>query len=164
MENTNNKIAWLLKPIQRFLTAEAKSKTPLETGGVLMGYFASEHVPVILYAAGPGPKAIHHHNYYLPDQKFDESEIAAVYEKYGRKITYLGDWHTHPASFPELSGRDKRTLRRIARYKLARVETPLMLLLSDKGCWDVSLWQGSLKKIPLWYKLSVTKLEITLFG
>ncbi len=164
MENTNNRIAWLSKPVQSFLVTEAKSKDSLETGGILMGYFASENVPVILHATGPGPNAIHHHNYYLPDQKFDEAVIATVYEKSDREITYLGDWHTHPASFPELSGRDKRTLRRIARYKLARVEKPLMLLLSDKGCWDVLLWQGNLKKTSLWNKqLSITKLEITLF-
>ncbi len=162
METPNNKIAWLFNPVREFLIFEATTKAPLETGGILMGYFGQPgNVPVILWASGPGSQSVHYRNYYNPDYEFDESQIATIYEKYGRKITYLGDWHSHPAPLPVLSYRDKRTLRRIAGCKSARVETPLMLLLSYDGQWDVTIWQGKLYKKYMWGKrLVISNLTV----
>ena len=129
-----------------------------------MGYFGQpENTPVVLWATGPGSQAVHQRNYYKPDYEFDESQIATLYEKYGGKITYLGDWHTHTSSFPGLSYKDKRTLRQIAGCKSARVETPIMLLLSYNGRWDVTIWQGKLYKKYVWGKhLVISNLTINL--
>lgn len=162
METPTEKMAWIPAGVVDFLTAEAESKSPRETGGLLMGYFREPgNVPVIMCATGPGPQAIHLRNYYRPDYEFDEGEIASLYERSGRRITYVGDWHTHLAPYPELSARDKRTLRRIARFKAARLETPLMLVLSHDAQWDVTIWEGRLRKTRMWGKcLSVDKLIV----
>ena len=166
MENPNNKIAWLLNPVREFLIVKSTTKAPLETGGILMGYFGQPgNVPVILFATGPGPQALHLRNYYRPDSEFDESQIATIYEKLGKRITYLGDWHTHLAPFAVLSYRDKRTLRRIAKCKSARIDTPLMLILSHDDQWEATIWQGMLHKSYIWSKrLSTTKFTVRLFG
>jgi len=165
MEVQNNNFAWLYKPVAEFLIREAAGKAPLETGGILMGYFSHHRsLPVILRATGPGPRAVHQWNYYQPDTWFDESEIATIYIESGRHIIYLGDWHTHLTSFGGLSYRDRRTLQRIARCKSARVKTPLMLILSFNEQWDITIWQGEVHKRYIWNKhLSITKLTTRLF-
>lgn len=166
MEAHNNKLAWLYRPMLEFLNQEATAKAPLETGGILMGYFGQPgSVPVILWATNPGPRAVHLRNYYRPDPGFDESQIATIYRESGGRITYLGDWHTHLTPFAGLSYRDRRTLSRIARCKSARVERPLMLVLSYDDQWDVTIWQGRLHKSYIWSRrFSITKLTTRLFA
>lgn len=130
-----------------------------------MGYFAEfRKIPVILWATGPGPRAIHLREYYRPDHKYDQTQIAGLYERFGRRLAYLGDWHTHPASLHHLSGRDRRTLHRIARCSSARVSAPIMLILSFEDRWHSTIWQGSLSASRLWRKrLAVTELRANLF-
>ena len=161
----NNNDGWLRRATANFLVSEANTKAPLETGGILMGYFAkSENSPVILWATGPGPRAIHLREYYRPDQKHDQMQIADLYERFGRRLTYLGDWHTHPAPLRHLSGRDRRTLRRIARCRSARVSAPIMLILAFDDMWCPTIWQGSLSSNRLWRKrLAVTERRVNLF-
>ena len=165
METSNNRIVWLYSPVQEFMALEAEAKAPLETGGILMGYFDQPgNVPVILVATGPGSQAVHLRNYYRPDYEFDESQIATIYKKFSKRITYLGDWHVHPAPFAALSYRDKRTLRRIAKCKSARIDKPLMLILSHNDQWEVTIWQGMLYKSYVWTnRLSTVELDIRLF-
>lgn len=162
MEKPNNKIIWLYSPVLKFLKVEASAKTPLETGGILMGYFGQPgNIPVIMWATGAGPQSIHKRDYYKPDAEFDESQIALLYEKTGRQIVYLGDWHTHLVPCTCLSFRDKCTLRRIAKCKSARVEMPLMLILSYDDQWYVTVWQGRLHKNRFWGKHLSTNLLTT---
>ena len=165
MEESNQKKAWLNKMALESLYIEAKDKYPLETGGILMGYFGeSGNIPVIMYASGPGPNAIHLRNYYRPDQEFDEAIIAAIHRKSGRQITYLGDWHTHPAPIDKLSYKDKKTLKKIAMYKNARVNMPLMLILSYDNQWAETVWQAELHKAFIGYNLiTCTKLTTQQF-
>jgi len=166
MEKHINKTVWIYRPVLKFMTVEASTKAPLETGGVLMGYFGQpENTPVILWATGPGSQAVHLRNHYDPDYEFDESQIATIYEKFGKRITYLGDWHTHPAPFAVLSYRDKRTLRRIAKCKSARIDAPLMLILSHEDQWKATIWQGILHKSYIWPdRLSTAKLAMHLLS
>ena len=165
MPDHNSDLAWVRNDVLEFLRAEAVRKAPLETGGVLMGYFAQPgNVPVILWATGPGSRALHLRNYYGPDSEYDESQIADLYEQSGRHLTYLGDWHTHPAPLHHLSRRDKRTLRRIARCHSARVKTPIMLVLVLDRSWHPTLWRGTLCRSILWRKnLSVVQLKVRAF-
>lgn len=165
MEAQNNKLAWVYRPVLEFLNLEATAKAPLETGGILMGYFGqSRSVPVILRATGPGPRAVHLRDHYRPDPGYDESQIATIYRESGGLITYLGDWHTHLTPFTGLSRRDRRTLRRIARCKSARVEMPLMLILSYDDEWELAVWQGRLHRSYIWSgHLSTARLTMRLF-
>lgn len=100
---------------------------PRETGGVLIGYL-TENEYVITHVIGPGPKAKHGYLNFEPDQEFHEAEIARMYNESKRTLTYLGDWHTHPNSTAYLSSIDKRTAKKIASHKKARLSSPLMLV------------------------------------
>ena len=123
------------------MLAEAASRYPLETGGVLMGYWTENYKEVVVTAVtGPGPKAIHKTTSFAPDADFHETEISRLYNESGRVHTYLGDWHTHPNGTCYLSRKDRATLKRISRYKAARAPAPIMAILAGSSDWEFGLW------------------------
>ena len=130
---------WLSVTAQDELRREATSTTPKESGGILAGYHGEHDTVVITHVIGPGPKAIHGHDYFIPDHEFHQEEITRVYEESGRFSTYLGDWHSHPNGGNGISKTDRRTLRRIANSPAARVERPLMLIISGADPWQITI-------------------------
>jgi len=120
---------WIEKNIIENIFSNGVLWLPKETGGILMGYFLLDQY-VITDFIGPGEKAIHKINSFKPDQEFHEREITRIYKESEQKITYLGDWHTHPNSFPYLSETDKRTFKKIADYSKARLSNPIMLVVA----------------------------------
>lgn len=132
---------WLPRRIVRLLIREADRSFPLETGGIVMGYLTN-HDLVITDVIGPGPNASHGRYQFNPDSEYQERRVAEIYVRSGRVSTYLGDWHTHPEGSFRLSGRDRRTLRSIARSTDARCEKPLMVILAgDIDQWDIAIWR-----------------------
>lgn len=122
------------------ITAEAAASHPLETGGVLMGYWYAGQ-PVITHAIGPGPAARHKAHDFHPDAGWQQDAIARVYDDSGRRYSYLGDWHTHPGGTGALSRLDRRTLTRIASFPAARVAMPVMLVGADRDGWRFVPWR-----------------------
>lgn len=138
-----NRCVWIPRDILNSLQDDAECYSPLETGGVLLGYWVDgTSEAVVTCTVGAGPKAIHRENHFVPDYEFQESEIARFYEESGRKLQYLGDWHSHPGSRGYLSDVDQRTLRRIGKTKSARVEEPIMVVLAGGPDWTVHAWQA----------------------
>lgn len=155
--------AWLARQVLASLTREAERATPKETGGILLGYWADD-VPVITRAVGPGPEALHGRYGFMPDHKYQEKEIARLYEASDRTIEYLGDWHTHPGAAADLSPKDEATLKTIAAHRPARVARPLMLILSPGPEWVPTVWQGELKgRLLRRRKLTVRRLALQIF-
>lgn len=130
------------------MLAEADAHAPLETGGVLLG--VSDGLNVwIDEVIGPGPAAIHRKTSFTPDATYQYQQIAAIYEASGRRVSYLGDWHTHPGSAPYLSWRDRRTLRGISRTASARQPNPVMLVFGYGKPWRAVAY----KYVPApWYR------------
>jgi integrative and conjugative element protein (TIGR02256 family) len=134
------------------LTRQVMETFPLETGGILMGYWSEPDV-VITHATGPGPRAVHKTTGFLPDAEYQEQEVAFIYAESGRLSTYLGDWHSHPYGSTRLSWKDKRTLRRIAHAPEARCPQPLMAVMAgEEGQWGLGIWRLS-KSGPLAFLL-----------
>ena len=124
-----------------FMLSEARTRYPLETGGVLMGYWSLGYTALVITAStGPGPKAIHKKTEFIPDSDFHEAEISRFYIQSGRIHTYLGDWHTHPDGICHLSSKDRATLKRISRYKAARAPVPIMGILAGSSDWQLGVW------------------------
>lgn len=120
---------------------------PNEVGGVLLGYWLrGEGQIVIEDVTGPGPNAKHCRNRYSPDHEHDQKLIDEKYKESERKITYLGDWHTHPFSSPGLSHLDKTTLKKICSTSSARVSEPLMLI------WGVEDHSETFRVHMVWKK------------
>jgi len=124
----------LARALLRQLRAESLRTFPNETGGILMGWWsADDHGATVRSVIGPGPKAQHGRYTFIPDDEWQEREVARLYQESGRTLSYLGDWHTHPYGIPTPSIRDRRTLCRIARHRAARAPQPLMLILGVSG-------------------------------
>jgi len=116
---------------------------PLEVGGVLIGYHYGGTVE-IAHAIGPGPGASHGRFRFEPDSEWQFEQISLLYEVSGRRLSYLGDWHTHPRGRPAPSRRDLDTMRMISCYPEARCPEPLMLILGGKpGRWSSRVYASS---------------------
>lgn len=131
------------------MVAESDDRAPDETGGILLGYeVASEFALVVTDLVGAGPAASYSVSEFVPDGRWQESEIARIYRASGRRTTYLGDWHSHPDGFLNPSRRDHRTARAIARHPPARVRRPLMLIgAREDGAWRVAAFRLCRRKL-----------------
>ncbi|RUO69583.1 hypothetical protein CWI78_06575 [Idiomarina ramblicola] len=59
-----------------------------------------------------------------------------------KALFYLGDWHSHPTSSPQLSWKDKRTLSRIANTPESNCINPLMVIFgSYPEPWNINCVQ-----------------------
>jgi integrative and conjugative element protein (TIGR02256 family) len=124
------------------MQAEAETWAPLETGGALLGYWAAAtNGPVVTHFVGPGPRASHSPNRFEPDYDYQNAEIARRYSASGRRLHYLGDWHSHPDGSGYLSDKDRATFLTIAQSKEARAARPIMVVLAGKDRWAISAWQ-----------------------
>ncbi len=149
---------WVTDDALNQLAREADLHTPLETGGLLLGYWSShprKDEVLIESIIGPGPDAQHERSRFKPDASWQRQELADADGASGRVTTYLGDWHTHPGSVPAPSRRDRRTARTIARAHAARVPRPLMLILGggDKAT-------GWIPRLHLWDRGRLHEVEM----
>jgi integrative and conjugative element protein (TIGR02256 family) len=152
---------WLPAPCLAHMAEQGESSMPKETGGVLMGYWASHNGVVITHIIGPGPNARHGRYSFHPDVEFHDREIARVYRDSGRISTYLGDWHTHPHGGNSMSQRDRKTLMNIACAPEARAATPLMAILSVEKNLSLAVWKWQRKHL-LWYS-KVAACDVVVF-
>jgi integrative and conjugative element protein (TIGR02256 family) len=133
--------AWISKRVLASLTQIASAAAPLETGGILLGYWSeSATAPVITGNIGPGPRAKHEQSRFVPDHDYQESEVAKLYYESNCTLQYLGDWHSHPGNAGYMSSTDFDTLRRIAVSRKARAPRPLMLILAYGPRWEPVVW------------------------
>lgn len=132
---------WWARDAMAALHADAEMWAPLETGAALLGY-REESQAVVTGVVFGGPRARHRRSSFTPDAGWQIPEIKRCFYASGRRYRYLGEIHTHPAGGLELSRRDRRTARRIARHRQARLPQPLMALLAGvSGGWFAATWE-----------------------
>lgn len=119
---------WLNEQASQQMELEADRSYPLETGGILIGYFADIGEPVVTHIIGPGPNAKRSKYRFHPDHIWQCEQIEQLYEISGGESVYLGDWHTHPNGYPNMSFIDRLTLMRIARHPESMMQRPLMMI------------------------------------
>lgn len=123
---------WLDQLVAENIVSRSAASSPLETGGLLIGYMTAEG-PVVTALIGPGSGAIATPTSLLPDARTQQLELNAIYSQTHGRDTYLGDWHSHPRGVPNMSWRDRRTLAAIARDPRARLSRPAMLIAASTG-------------------------------
>lgn len=129
---------WLSYQAFLQMQKEVQGLSPLETGGLLLGW-RSGPSNVIIRMTGPGPNALHGLHRYLPDHQWDVDQIHREFQRSGGDLDYLGDWHSHPNGALSMSEEDRSTLCRISR----RIRNPLMIIVDggpypggkSLGCW-----------------------------
>lgn len=118
---------WIRAASLQDAEAEATRSFPFETGGVLIGYVATETDCVVMDVIGPGPGAIHKRWSFYPDHDWQCAQLDRIYSVSGGVAVYLGDWHTHPKGSRRMSWTDRRTLRRL-QGGCSHITQPLMLI------------------------------------
>lgn len=130
------------------MLVEGRRTFPLETGGVLMG-FVGVDCTVVTSVVGPGPRAIHRRRSFMPDAGWQQERVAELYERSGRRDTYLGDWHTHPGGTTRASITDWLAALTIARSRAVRCPNPviIVLALSAAGALSVGAYRWNRRKL-----------------
>ena len=108
-----------------------------ETGGVLFGYRNDMDI-VIVEATGPGPRARHCRTWFEPDTAYCQARLAAIYERTGGAISYLGEWHTHPCGSTKPSFQDLKSMLSLAKDPGTRQPEPLLLIFRPEN--TVLIW------------------------
>ena len=143
-----NGLVWVPGDSLEYMRFEAARTHPLETGGVLIGYWVSRGRELVVTGAfGPGRNAMHAAHRFEPDSAYHQQVVSEAYESSGRLHVYVGDWHTHPTRSAALSPLDRRTLRSIARAPSARMPVPVMSVLGQaaederEAGWHLAVWR-----------------------
>lgn len=140
---------WFPASLLSALADEARLHEPEETGGILVGHYTvtksnGKRDAVITDVIGPGPAAARSPVTFVPDTVWQASELAKIYAERERRVSYLGDWHTHPTAQPIPSFRDLATLGVIAAFPPARCPEPLMAILGKESPhrhWEIAVCQ-----------------------
>ncbi|WP_376709024.1 Mov34/MPN/PAD-1 family protein [Bradyrhizobium diversitatis] len=150
---------WLSSRVMQCMSSYALDLSPLENGGILLGWRSGEDVTIV-DLRGPGPQALHARHCFIPDHSWQVAEINRAFEASGGDLDYLGDWHSHPDSVAEMSKLDSATLLRIAR----KVSAPLMLIVAGSGTdWSARCWKGHTARSFLRRRLVATPQKLTVF-
>lgn len=119
---------FILKSLVKSILNETKVHYPLETGGMLVGYLKEKNY-YILDIIDAGPEAIHKTDYFLPDGKYQQPILEQKFFKSNGKVTFLGDWHSHPNADSYLSKLDMETLKNISEDEGAQITCPIFIII-----------------------------------
>ena len=141
MRQSLRPLCWVARHCATELAREAGRTAPRETGGVLVGWQMSNGETVIERIIGPGPRAVHEPERFVPDYEYQEAAIVEIFRASDGKLTYLGDWHSHPAAGAYLSPADQATLKRIAEHSESGIRMPMMAIVAGGDPWLLAVWQ-----------------------
>lgn len=154
---------WLTDRAADDITSEAAARSPLETGGVLVGWRLRGGAEIVVARAiGPGPHASHGRYRFDPDGAWTDRQVERVYAASGRMITYVGDWHSHPNGSPSLCNTDLTTLKAISRRPEARCPRPVMIIAAGSA-HDWTLTAHLLRKRPSTVRQQVRSMQPRLY-
>ena len=101
----------------------------------MVGHFALERNTLVVRARGviePGPNARRTRTSFLQDGDY-QTEVFRRIEAEDPTIEHLGNWHTHHVNgYPNLSGGDVATYRRIVNHKLHNLDFFYALLVTAR--------------------------------
>ncbi len=128
---------WLAFAAIEQITRLAESYSPLETGGVLMGWRSGPN-RVVAAIIGPGPRALHGRHMFLPDHEWQVGQIDLAFAASKGDLDYLGDWHTHPDGVAALSALDRKTLHKLGR----KTPDAIMAIAAPiEAGWEIAAWR-----------------------
>lgn len=108
---------------------QALRKHPLETGGILVGYYSSNFRLATAVLATPPPPDSRHGPMHFERGTSGLHQLLAEAKKQTPSLHYLGEWHTHPAYNAWASSPDIRQMNRFALWRQYGVKNPLLLVI-----------------------------------
>lgn len=90
------------------ILAEALSRDPLETGGILLGYY-NDAVWYVVEATDPGIKTFHNTVHHEMDEVYHNHIYPVLSRLYKQDLMLIGLWHRHPGDYNCFSSDDNQT-------------------------------------------------------
>ena len=90
------------------IIAEALSRDPDETGGILLGIIDKDTWYVV-EATDPGLSTFHNRVHHEMDEKYHNHVYRVISRLYEKDLCLLGLWHRHPGTLNTFSSDDNRT-------------------------------------------------------
>ena len=113
------------------LHALCAASHPLETGGVLTGYYNAGHdTAVVTRAAGPPPDSQRERTRFYRGTQGLNGMLGRLWQK---REYYLGEWHYHPGGAAQPSATDVKQMQEIARDTPSHCPEPILLLIGANG-------------------------------
>lgn len=128
------------KPLTRILSFVQDEKNKMEAGGVIMGRFIKDSKNVIIDKVTVpmiGDKRSRFS--FIRGEKMHQRIITSTWIKSGGTCNYLGEWHTHPESYPKPSQIDIRNWKEILRNRTFSSQYLYFVIV---GINEVGIWEG----------------------
>ncbi|GAB4193647.1 MAG: hypothetical protein OHK0022_08750 [Roseiflexaceae bacterium] len=124
--------SWLEAQLQE----QRLAALPNETGGVLLGAIDSERKRIIIVdsIASP-PDSVEWPTLYIRGCQDLTRRVSLCEERTGGGVTYIGEWHSHPAGYSTTpSTADHTVLRWLAEARAVEGFPGVMAIVGDSGC------------------------------
>lgn len=105
-----------------------------EAGGILLGYRRGPHIEVVESSA-PLPRDTRRRHGFERQDPGHQALSDMRWEASGGTLTYLGEWHTHPAATPSPSPTDRHEWEKLRNF----YREPLVFLIVGTERWYVEL-------------------------
>jgi len=110
----------------------------LETGGVLVGRYSSDHrVAHVEMATGPGSDSRAGGTWLVRGVRGLQNVLDTMWSL--KRGYYVGEWHFHPGAAPSPSGRDVAQMRHIAQSDQYQCPEPLLIIIGGDPDGSYSL-------------------------
>ena len=134
------------------LASEACLGQP-EAGGILLGAYRGPDIEATGLTR-PGPTDVRRLHSFTRADPLHETANVRAWERSGGTISYVGEWHTHPAGGITPSSIDVRSWRGEAR----RCGRPMVFALVVPGAWGIFVVR------PMWMFSSNARLTFQEWG
>jgi proteasome lid subunit RPN8/RPN11 len=114
------------------ISAAAREASPLETGGLLLGYFDAANVVVTSAIEVKDPNATTRS--YAREYRRAQDALGTALSRMASEVGYVGDWHSHPGS-AFASDQDKIELTKAA----TELRLPLAMIVASVRKGEVTL-------------------------
>ena len=150
-------LIWLSKQVSKTCLSLSNGWSPLETGGILLGWRDADGSYVITGLIGGGPNAVHSTLAFTPDDDWQMQRLREAFDRTSGDLNYLGEWHSHPASQARMSGTDKRTLRKTSKA----VPEPVMIIFGQSsGTSEICGWIGTPRLFAMHRKARIVEFDL----
>lgn len=116
--------------IETFDQAVRSCRSQKEVGGILLGSYRGPHIEVTGITV-PGPADISSTSTFIRRDRSHQVAAKKAWSESGGTVTYLGEWHTHPAGGPAPSGTDLNAWFGVAD----QVKKPAVFIIASPGGW-----------------------------
>lgn len=153
---------WLDAGAREFIAEESAKRRLRETGGGLFGFEGQKGL-VVVHALAPGPKARHRRTRLIPDYEYLQLAINEIHSRSNGRLSYIGEWHTHPLGRAHPSSTDESACARIASLPETDLARPLVIIQVTKPL-QIQVQLGALAAFrwnPNMQRLVPLKIELT---